>query len=458
MRSKTIPAVVAAAVAFGTAGDALAAGYALAGVGARANGMGGAFHAVADDATAIYWNPGALATLKGWNAVLGGAGIVLSGTFKPIDPLTGYDERVSTDLNADIAPVPYGAIAWGNGKIGAALGFYVPHGLKLDWDLFDLPRGYNDDISYPEYDWTVDLKVIDVQPTLALRVNDRVFFGAGLNVHITEATLQRIRLTATGLSYPINYLPTDVVINGDGIGYDAVAGFFVEPSKRTSLALVYRFGSTVEIDGTATLTSYMPEALDYARKTGDKIQIKTDATTELNIPSSISCGGAVRPNESSLLSASVTWTNWSAFESLVLDFVNDDDEGNPLMVAGLAPLEDSALTYNWEDSWRFSVGGELSASAFAFRAGYYYETSATIAETLSPLIPDVNPQQSFNFGLGAKLTDRIRIDGIFEYFLEMNETIDVAAPADAAPADYENLTGEYTAAINAFNIQLTYGL
>ncbi len=58
MRSKTIPAVVAAAVAFGTAGDALAAGYALAGVGARANGMGGAFHAAADAATAILWNPG----------------------------------------------------------------------------------------------------------------------------------------------------------------------------------------------------------------------------------------------------------------------------------------------------------------------------------------------------------------------------------------------------------------
>ena len=31
-------------------------------VGTRAAGMGGAFVGVADDASAIYWNPGALAT------------------------------------------------------------------------------------------------------------------------------------------------------------------------------------------------------------------------------------------------------------------------------------------------------------------------------------------------------------------------------------------------------------
>src|SRR5437868_6492711 len=34
------------------------------GVGARAPGMGGAFSPVADDATAIYWNPAGLAMLE----------------------------------------------------------------------------------------------------------------------------------------------------------------------------------------------------------------------------------------------------------------------------------------------------------------------------------------------------------------------------------------------------------
>jgi hypothetical protein len=37
-------------------------------VGARAQGMGGAFVAVANDATAVYWNPAGLAAFRGWEA------------------------------------------------------------------------------------------------------------------------------------------------------------------------------------------------------------------------------------------------------------------------------------------------------------------------------------------------------------------------------------------------------
>src|SRR5438045_3246800 len=38
------------------------------GVGARAAGMGGAYSALADDISALYWNPAGIARLKGINA------------------------------------------------------------------------------------------------------------------------------------------------------------------------------------------------------------------------------------------------------------------------------------------------------------------------------------------------------------------------------------------------------
>ena len=40
----------------------LASAQTFGGIGARAEGMGGAFVAVADDATAVYWNPAGLGT------------------------------------------------------------------------------------------------------------------------------------------------------------------------------------------------------------------------------------------------------------------------------------------------------------------------------------------------------------------------------------------------------------
>ena len=42
-----------------------AAGIYSEGIGARALSMGGAFVAVADDSTAVFWNPAGLAQLKG---------------------------------------------------------------------------------------------------------------------------------------------------------------------------------------------------------------------------------------------------------------------------------------------------------------------------------------------------------------------------------------------------------
>ena len=51
---------VAAALVLGVAAPAAAQIYEA--VGTRAQGMGGAFVAVADDASAVYWNPGGLAS------------------------------------------------------------------------------------------------------------------------------------------------------------------------------------------------------------------------------------------------------------------------------------------------------------------------------------------------------------------------------------------------------------
>ena len=52
-------------------GSILAGGFQINEHGAKAMGMGGAFTAVANDASAIYWNPAGLTQLSGTQLMLG---------------------------------------------------------------------------------------------------------------------------------------------------------------------------------------------------------------------------------------------------------------------------------------------------------------------------------------------------------------------------------------------------
>jgi hypothetical protein len=79
-------------------------------VGIRAQGMGGAFVAVADDATAVYWNPGAMATVGLFSAVvewndgaLGRPGFDADG--RPFGGTLGLQEQTGTLVGVGVPPL-----------------------------------------------------------------------------------------------------------------------------------------------------------------------------------------------------------------------------------------------------------------------------------------------------------------------------------------------------------------
>lgn len=79
-------------------------------VGIRAQGMGGAFVAVADDATAVYWNPGAMATVGLFSAAverndgpLGRPGFDADG--RPFGGALGLQDQAGTLIGVGVPPL-----------------------------------------------------------------------------------------------------------------------------------------------------------------------------------------------------------------------------------------------------------------------------------------------------------------------------------------------------------------
>jgi len=74
----------------GTSAALFAGGFALSGVGARALAMGGAFRGLANDGTAMYWNPAGLAFMDQSEIALGGTFIQPGAKWQNTAPLPGF--------------------------------------------------------------------------------------------------------------------------------------------------------------------------------------------------------------------------------------------------------------------------------------------------------------------------------------------------------------------------------
>ena len=97
------------------------------GAGARAVGMGNAFAAVADDATALYWNPAGLASVPGTSASFMHAPYLDSTSFEYLAAAKRFDDNV---LAVGVQYFSAGAIPR-RSATNADLGSYSPYDLAL---------------------------------------------------------------------------------------------------------------------------------------------------------------------------------------------------------------------------------------------------------------------------------------------------------------------------------------
>jgi len=270
------------------------------GSGARAYGMGGAFLARADDATAASWNPAGLSYLRA-----------------PELSFVGVYNSFTTTHNLDNdslkgSSVDFAAFTWpvGAGEIRGAVQLSYQRAISFDGD-----RHVN------QYD------VVPPQTTPTLvRIDegssnggfDVVALGTGLRLsrHLRAGfTVNRwLNGYRQSLERNIYNIPTnrprrhfDQSFNPEGWSFNF--GVIVSPVESLNLAAVYKTPFTAGVDVTRSRRDYY-----------DSAQSPTEVTTNawsspfvrLDFPSSFGLGLSWRPKDTLTLSADYTRSNWEA--------------------------------------------------------------------------------------------------------------------------------------------------
>jgi len=208
-------------------------GLSLNSIGPRSLGLGGAFVGLANDNTAIYWNPAGLTTQS--NAVqLFGSDIVPLATYK-------YDAaQVDAKSVTNHYASPNLFVNYNKDKFSLGFGAYVPAGLGVEWDgkdlvAFDGPPQIpvNDSTTVPNnfagkvFEWESKLGVFNFGPAFAYKINEKFSVGIAGNIYYGTMLMKKpddMLINANLTPGTDTMMDTQTEMDIKGIGYGATIG------------------------------------------------------------------------------------------------------------------------------------------------------------------------------------------------------------------------------------------
>jgi long-chain fatty acid transport protein len=369
-----------------------------------------------NDGSAMFFNPAGLASVTGRVASVGGVLINTSGSFT--DDVTG---RVS-DLKDGHYPAPNVYVAMPVGRnLVAGLGLFAPYGLTTEWPTDAEGRflGYKSKI-----------QSIYLQPTLAMKANDRWSFGAGFDLNFMSVELdQRVDLStqqvpampftfaSIGIPAGTDFADGNLSGNGTGVGYHLGVQF--KANDRLSFGLRYLSRQLVKFNSASANFSQvatgilLPAGNPFGAPAGTPLDLvlasqflpdsqlsNQGGSTWLRVPDQIVGGVAykITPKLTGLFD--VQWTNWATFDSLTIHF-----QHLPTLV-----LPES---YKAVVDWR--LGGEYQLNdATVLRAGVLAHKGAAPDTNVTPNLPE-GSRTEFTLGAGTRLSPAMGLDVAFQY-------------------------------------------
>ncbi|MDP8227824.1 MAG: outer membrane protein transport protein [Candidatus Electryoneaceae bacterium] len=442
--------------------DTRAGGYNLAGAGAKGLAMAGAFHAVADDWSAMYWNP---AGLSGQSNAITISSKVLNPTVYLTPNVTSAYPNYLNDVEHTTEATSYLAGAFGltygiNEQWTAGLSIFAPSALGADWcNLYTgPPAGYGNDVPYPEQAWFSDIKVIDIHPTVAYQVTEQLSLGLGVAIQHGSITLQSPKKQLSGAPAPWHEFYIDATLEGQGWGFGYNIGAMYEINDKWKVGVAYRGPGSIPIEGTVKQTLILPTSVAIQQAMPDMaflfgggcLEAEPDGEADFPIPMDLGLGIAYHPTEELTIAFDALWTQWSTADIIKIKLDGTGPTG--------APAEDSELILCWEDVWKFSVGFDYlmcQDHGMTVRGGYYFDPSPIPDGSIRPSISDVADKHNISLGLAwAPPTSNFTLEGYWEHLFSETRTVEsIDLNGDG---EIDNLAGEWKFNVDTFGLSISY--
>ncbi len=327
-----------------------------------------------EDASTIWFNPAGMLRLEDkWTITVGAPVITYQLEFRDGgsrsvlgQPLQG--EAVQDGGRTAVVPHVYIVRRIGS-RWRAGFGFNAPFGLGTDYGETWVGRYHATETT---------LTVFNMNPSVAVRLNDRVSIGGGFDLQRSSGTLANmIDFGSIGAAVGLPLTPQQQDGKVEFTGSDWAAGFdagiAIDVTPRTRVGATYRAKTEARLEGEAAFT--VPSAA--APLTGGGLLFATSgARTTLPMPHELSVSGSHEFRSGWVWLADMNWTKWSAFEELRLTF------DNPFQ----PPVTQAA---NWDDSVRFATGFRAPfGERWSIRGGLAYETTPVPDATRTPRLPE----------------------------------------------------------------------
>ncbi len=408
-----------------------------------------------DDASSVYWNPGAMPRNRGWTVSGGAAIIKIDADFIQDTTFLRFKSDVPT------AVVPHVFVTYrGAGKLAYGLGVFVPYGLTSQW-----PDSFPGRFAAKK----ASLRSIYVQPNIMYQITPNWSIGGGpVFGHSSVELIQAVDLstvaTPAGPTFGQLGIPkrtefararlkgsstafgVDVGVHGKltpewdmgvrflsqlSFNYDDADATFVPVPTGLVLAANNPFGATAGTPVDALLAGQFTTTLAPQK-----------VSTQIRHPAQVQVGFAYSGLERTTLSAEYSYVGWKSFNQLPVDF------------QGGAP--DRLLIEEYNNTSGIRLGADYRLlSGVALRAGFSATAAAAPPQTVTPLLPEQDRELAM-IGVGVPFAGRYMLDATYAHIFTPGRRgrLDERTPGMTTDQAIALNNGSYSLSANILSLTL----